>query len=127
MKNLIERYVLNKIKTHIYVIEFQKRDLSYVHILIVITLQNNVNLTNANNVVKTVIFDFVINRKLYDLVLKHIIYKNYLKNKNVVCYNDKNNCIKFFPKTLNEIINLNNRLNYLVYEHYAIKYIENTL
>ena len=127
MKNFIKRYVLSEIKTHIYVIKFQKRDLLYIHILIVVTSQNDVNSTNVDNVVKAVIFDLVVNRKLYNLVLKHIIHKNCLKNKNVVCYNDKNNCIKFFSKTLNEIINLNDCLNYLMYERYVIKYIENTL
>ena len=119
--------MLNEIKTHIYVIEFQKRDLFYVHIFIIVILKNNVNFTNINNVVKTVIFNLIVNRKFYDLIFKHIIHKNYFENKNVVCYNDKNNCIKFFFKLLSEIIDLNDCLNYLMYERYAIKYIENTL
>ena len=119
--------MLNEIKTHIYVIEFQKRDLLYVYILIVVILKNNINLTNVNNVVTTIILNLIVNRKFYDLIFKHIIHKNYFKNKNVMCYNNKNNCIKFFFKSLNEIIDLNNCLNYLIYEHYTIKYIKNTL
>ena len=114
-------------KTHIYVIKFQKRDLFYIHIFIVVISQNNINLTNVNNVIKTIISNFAVNQKFYDLILKYIIHKNCLKNKNVVCYNDKNNYIKFFSKTLNKIIDLNDCLNYLMYERYFIKYIKNTL
>ena len=99
----------------------------YVHIFIIVILKNNVNFTNIDNVVKIIIFNLIVNRKLYDLVFKHIIYKNYFENKNVVCYNDKNNYIKFFFKLLNKIIDLNNCLNYLIYKRYVIKYIENML
>ena len=99
----------------------------YAHILIIVISKNDINLTNVNNVIKAVIPNLVVNRKLYDLVLKHIIHKNCFENENAVCYNDKNNCIKFFLKSLNEIIDLNYRSNYLMYKRYAIKYIKNTL
>ena len=119
--------MLSEIKTHIYVIKFQKRDLFYVHIFIVVISKNDINLTNVDNAIKTIIFDLIVNRKFYDLIFKHIIHKNCFENKNVVCYNNKNNCIKFFFKSLSEIIDLNDRSNYSVYERYVIKYIENML
>ena len=99
----------------------------YVHIFIIIISKNDINLTNVDNVIKAIIFNSIVNREFYDLIFKHIIYKNCFENKNVVCYNNKNNCIKFFFKSLNEIIDLNYCLNYLIYERYVIKYIENTL
>ena len=127
LKNFIERYVLKKTKTHIYVIKFQKRGLFYIYILIIAVFENGVNTANADKIIKTIILDSKKNRKLYDLILKHIIHKNCLKNANAVCYNKNNNCIKFFLKSLNEIIDLNHFSNYLVYARYAIKCIESTL
>ena len=97
----------------------------YVYIFIIVILKNDINLTNVDNVIKIVIFNLVVNRKFYDLIFKYIIHKNCFENKNVVCYNNKNNCIKFFFKSLSEIIDLNYCLNYLMYEHYVIKYIKN--
>ena len=119
--------MLNVIKIYIYVIEFQKRKLFYVHILIIIISKNDINLNNVNNVVKTIIFNLNKNKKLYDLIIKNIIHKNYLKNINVVCYNEKNNCNKYFSKLLNSIINLNYCLNYLLYKRYNMFLIKNTL
>ena len=119
--------MLKKTKTHIYVIEFQKRDLFYVYILIIAAFKNDVNTVNINKIVKTIISDSKKNRKLYNLIFKHIIYKNCLKNANVVYYNKNDNCIKFFLKSLNEIIDLNHFLSHSVYAQYIINYIENTL
>ena len=127
IKNFIKRYVLKKTKAHIYVIEFQKRDLFYVHILIIVVFENNVNTANVDKTVKTIISDLKKNKKLYDLILKHIIYKNCLKNANAVCYNENDNCIKFFFKSLNEIIDLNHFLNHLIYAQHVINCIESTL
>ena len=119
--------MLKKTKAHIYVIEFQKRDLLYVYILIIAVFENDINIANIDKIVKAIIFNSKKNRKLYNLILKHIIHKNCLKNANTVCYNENDNCIKFFLKLLNEIIDLNHFLNYLVYAQHVINYIENTL
>ena len=119
--------MLKKTKTHIYVIEFQKRGLFYIYILIIVVFKNSINIANINKIVKTIIFNSKKNRELYNLILKYIIYKNCLRNANAVCYNKNNNCIKFFFKSLNEIIDLNYFLNYLVYAQHAINCIESTL
>ena len=119
--------MLKKTKTHIYVIEFQKRDLFYVYILIIAVFKNNINIANINKIVKTIILNLKKNRKFYNLIFKHIIYKNCLKNANAVYYNKNSNCIKFFFKSLNEIIDLNYFLNYLIYAQHIINCIESTL
>ena len=119
--------MLKKTKTHIYVIEFQKRDLFYVYILIIAVFENNINIANVDKIVKTIIFNSKKNKKFYNLIFKHIIHKNCLRNANVVCYNENNNCIKFFSKPLSEIIDLNYSLNYSIYAQHVINCIESTL
>ena len=119
--------MLKKTKTHIYVIKFQKRDLFYIYILIIAVFENDINITNIDKIVKTIISNLKKNKKLYNLIFKHIIHKNCLKNANAVYYNKNNNYINFFFKLLNEIIDLNYFLNYLVYARYIINYIKNTL
>ena len=51
MKNLIERHVLKKIKIHIYVIEFQKKNLFHAYILIINHSKNDVIAKNVDVVV----------------------------------------------------------------------------
>ena len=99
----------------------------YIYILIIVVFKNNINIANVDKIIKKIIFDFKKNKKFYNLIFKHIIYKNCLKNANIVYYNKNDNCIKFFSKLLSEIIDLNNCLNYLFYVQYIINCIENTL
>ena len=119
--------MLNEIKTYNYVIEFQKRNLFYIHILIIAVLENDINIANANKTIKTIIFNSKKNKELYNLIFKHMIHKNCLKSANAVCYNENDNCIKFFSKTFCEIIDLNYRSNYLLYTQHVINCIESTL
>ena len=126
MKNLIERHVLDEMKIHIYVIEFQKRDLSHAHILIIVVSKNDVNSDNVDDAMKTLISNSNVNKEFYDLIIKNMIHKNCLNNVNVVCHDEKNNCIKFFSKSLSEIIDLNHRSDYSLYERHVMPSIENT-
>ena len=75
MKNLIEKHVLNEIKIHIYVIEFQKKKLFYVYLLFINYSKNDVITINVDVVVQTIIF-FEFNDNLFKLIKKHMIYKN---------------------------------------------------
>ena len=47
--------------THIYVIEFQKRDFIHVYILIILDFKNEIIVVNLNVVVKIVIFNKIEN------------------------------------------------------------------
>ena len=107
--------MLKKTKAYIYVIKFQKRDLFYIYILIIAAFKNNINIANADKIIKTIIFNSKKNKKFYDLIFKHIVYKNCLKNTNVVYYNENDNCIKFFFKSFNKIIDLNHFLDHSIY------------
>ena len=99
----------------------------YIYILIIVVFKNSINIANVDKIIKTIIFDLKKNKKFYNLIFKYIIYKNCLKNANVVYYNKNNNYIKFFFKLFNEIIDLNYFLNYLIYAQHIINYIKNTL
>ena len=74
---MIERYVLEKMKTHIYVIKFQKRDLSHAYILIIAHLDDNITQDNIDDVVQVMISNREEDSMLYELITKHIIHKNY--------------------------------------------------
>ena len=119
--------MLKKARTHIYVIEFQKRGLLYVYILIIVAFEDDVNIANVDKTIKTVISNLKKNKKFYDLIFKHIIHKNCLKNANAVCYNENDNCIKFFFKSLSEIIDLNYFSDYSIYVQYIMNCIKSML
>ena len=95
-------------------------------ILIITNSKNDVNSRNVDKVVKTIIFDSIVNREFYDLIFKHMIHKNCLKNANVVCHDEKNNCIKYFFKSLCEKIDLNDSSNYSKLIRHVMSFIENT-
>ena len=56
IRDFIKRHMLKETKTHIYVIEFQKRNLSHAHILTINHSRDDVTKVNVNHVVQVVIF-----------------------------------------------------------------------
>ena len=68
LRDLIERHVLEKMKTYTYVIEFQKRNFSHAHILIIAHFDDDINQININNVVQVIISNFDENLTLYELM-----------------------------------------------------------
>ena len=58
MRNLIERYVFDQMIVYTYVIEFQKRNLFYVYILIIVYIDDDVIENIINNVVQIIILNF---------------------------------------------------------------------
>ena len=61
-RDLTKRCVLRQIVTHIYIIEFQKKNLSYAHILLVNDYRDDVKKKNVNYVVQTIIFSQSLSR-----------------------------------------------------------------
>ena len=94
MRNLIERHVFDQMIVHTYVIEFQKRNLFHVHILIIVHFNDDIIKNNINNVVQIIISNFEKNLKLYELIIKHMIHKNCKNVKNVICHDEHDRCTK---------------------------------
>ena len=131
LRDFTERHVLKQIKIHFYVIEFQKRDLSYVYILIINYFINNVISINVDNVVSTEIFEKSIIdfsehvKRLYNIVIINMIHKNCTIETQ--CRDFKNECIKRFPKTLQLESNLNHSSSYSFYLRHKRINISKTL
>ena len=127
--------MLDEIKIHIYVIEFQKRNLFHAHLLIINHFLNEVTNDNVNVVVKIVISlisnDYITNSKfkktrLYDLMTSHIIHKNCFKIKNAICHDKNDVCIKRFFKSQRNIIDFNHSFDYSQMRRFARKCVSNT-
>ena len=134
IRNFIERYVFNEIKTHTYVIKFQKRNLFRVYILIINHFLNEITNDNVDVVDKIVISlmskNYVTNSKfkktrLYDLMTSHMIHKNCFKIKNVVCHDKNDICIKRFFKSQRNITNLNHSFDYSQMRRFSRKCVSN--
>ena len=83
-RNFTDRHVLKKIKTHFYVIKFQKRDFFHVYIFIINHFMNDVTLANVDNVIQAIIFEIPAidasvhcsKKRLYEIVKINMIHKN---------------------------------------------------
>ena len=75
LDDLIERHVMKIMNAHIYVIEFQKKNLSHAHILLIADSRNEFDENNIDDVVHAIIFfkktsQFDDDRKtLYELIV----------------------------------------------------------
>ena len=131
IRDFTKRHVLKKTKTHIYVIEFQKRNLPHAHILTINHSRDDATKTNVNHVVQVVIFsqsrDETLDekRRLYDLITTHMIHKNCYKIKDVVCHDKNDNCIKHFSKSICSKSNLNHSSNYSQYQRFERELVSN--
>ena len=67
-------------------IEFQKRNLFYIHILIINYSKNNVIATNVNDVVQVVISNKNENSIFYELITIHMIHKSCKNKIDVICH-----------------------------------------
>jgi len=75
MNNLFHKYILEKIVIDIYIIESQKRDFSYIYILLIINHDNKIkDIENVDNIIYTEILDRNIDSDLYDIVINIMIY-----------------------------------------------------
>ena len=100
LRDFIERHVMKIINAHIYVIEFQKKNLSHVHIFFIANFRNEFDENNIDDVVHAIIFfkkisKFDAKRKtFYELIVEQMIHKNCKKIEKTFCYDFENKCIK---------------------------------
>ena len=127
MKNLIKKHVLREIKIHIYVIEFQKRNLFHVHILIINHSKNDVTATNVDVVVQIIISDKIENFDFYKLMTKHMIHKNCKDKIDVICHDKNDQCTKRFLKQMINVTNLNHVCDFSQYRRFARACVSNTV
>ena len=127
MKNFIERHVLEKMKTHIYVIEFQKRNLFHAHILLINHSKNDVIAINIDVVVQIIISNSIAKSKFYKLMTKHMIHKNCKNKIDVICHDKNDNCIKRFSKSMFDVTNFLHFFDYFQYRRSNKKRISDTI
>lgn len=99
-KDVLERYVLGKVIAYVYVIEFQKRGLPHVHMLLI--LDQNDKLDTPEDYDKLVRAEIPIEQEEPELkkrVLKHMIHNPCgVQNPRSPCMK-QGNCKKGFPKS----------------------------
>ena len=100
LRDLTERHVMGVINAHIYVIEFQKRGLPHVHILLIADPRDGFDEDNIDDVVHAVISPKevselnAIRKTLYELVVDQMIHKNCKRAKKAPCHDSENRCTK---------------------------------
>ena len=78
MNDLFKKYILGKIIIDIHIIESQKRDFSYIYILLIMNQDDKIkDIEDIDNIIYTEIFDYNINSNLYNIVIINIIYNLY--------------------------------------------------
>ena len=93
LKDLYDNGILGKVVAHVHTIEFQKRGLPHVHILIILDKQDTLHTTDDyDKVVCAEIPNQNANPRLYECVMKHMIHHH-----TEHCLN-RNYCTKNFPK-----------------------------
>ena len=102
--------MLEKMKTHTYIIEFQKRYFFHTHISIIAHFDNNLSQININNIVHLIISNFDKDLRLYELITKYKIHKT--------CHDKKKHCTKLFLKMQLNVNNLNHFFYYSQYRSF---------
>lgn len=97
--DVINKGVLGKVKSYMYVTEFQKRGLLHVHMLLV--LESNDKLRDPkdfDSMVREEIPKLECEPRLHEVVVKHMIHKTCgIINRKSPCMKDKH-CKKRYPK-----------------------------
>ena len=67
-----------RISTYYYIIKFQKRELSYIYIFIILYFKNRyLNVNEINVIINIKLFNYIRFFNFYIIVIKYIIYNNY--------------------------------------------------
>ncbi|XP_076065324.1 uncharacterized protein LOC143039331 [Oratosquilla oratoria] len=114
MKELTKDHIFVEVKAHLYSIEWQKRGLPHVHILL--WMRYKVTEKNVANIISAEIPDKTKNPQLYDIVTTNMIHGPCVgfDESQICCYGRNNiisKCQKAFPKQCRSTL------------HFAIAYI----
>ena len=118
------------INAHIYVIEFQKRNLSHVHILLIANSRDEFDENNIDDAIHAIIlfkeiFEFNTLRKtLYELIVEQMIHKNCKKIEKALCHDFENRCIKWFLKKKLMMTNLCHHSDLSRYRRPSCEFVE---
>ena len=78
INDLLKKYILEKIIIDIHIIESQKRDFSYIYILLIMNHDNKIkDIKDIDNIIYTEILNHNINSDLYDIITNIIIHDSY--------------------------------------------------
>ena len=70
--------VQDRVSTYYYIIKFQKRELSYIYIFIILYFKNRyLNVNEINVIINIKSFNYIRFFNLYIIIIKYIIYNNY--------------------------------------------------
>ena len=113
---IIDNQLFGCVVAYVYVIEFQKRGLPHIHLLIYLIDAHKIrNAIQVNGIISAEIPDKNLFPNLYQLVKQHMIHGPCNeKNKNSPCM-ENNKCIKKFPKEFCEETNYNDNNGYPKY------------
>ncbi len=102
--NIVDWKIFGQVKWQIRVIEFQTKCLPDTYILLILDDRNKFqNTTNMDTVISTYIPDWNKYLIFYDIVIKHIIHRQYnINSHSVFLYLYNKICIVWLPKLFQE-------------------------
>ena len=72
---LFNKYILEKIVINVYIIEFQKRDLSYAHILLILNQNDKIrDIDDIDDIICAEILDRNIDSNLYNIISRNMMH-----------------------------------------------------
>ena len=75
MNDLLKKYILEKIVIDIHIIESQKRDFSYIYILLIMNHDDKIkDIEDIDNIIYTKILNHNIDLDLYNIIINIMIH-----------------------------------------------------
>lgn len=99
MELLVKKRLYGQVLAHMYSIEWQKRGLPHVHILL--WLQNKIRGDDIDNIICAEIPDPNVDQHLYNIIIKNMVHGpcGSSSSRNFSCMDKDNRCTKHFPKS----------------------------
>ncbi|CAN6555560.1 unnamed protein product [Malus baccata var. baccata] len=122
-QDIIEKRVLGSVVAYAYVIEFQKRGLPYVHMLVVLDENDKINNPDEyGRIVRAEIPNEDVEPQLYNVVLKHMIHGPCgIHNPQSPCMKNGRSCKRKYPKPFAPVTVQGND-SYPIYQSWVIPY-----